>query len=158
MSFGLKNAGQTFQRLMDKVGAGLDFVFIYLDDILVASKDEREHKVHLHLILERLREYGLVLNLEKCELGRNSVEFLGHKISLTGVQPVLKHLAVIQQYGRPVDRKTLQSFLGLVNFYRCFIPGAAGLLKPLRRPSGCGLLPWRLLSSQPNGQSATPRA
>jgi hypothetical protein len=47
MPFGLKNAGQTFQRLMDKVGAGLDFVFIYLDDILVASKDEREHKVHL---------------------------------------------------------------------------------------------------------------
>ncbi len=72
--------------------------------------------MHLHLILERLREYGLVLNLEKCELGRDSVEFLGHKISLTGVQPILKHLAVIQQYGRPVDRKSLQSFLGLVNF------------------------------------------
>jgi hypothetical protein len=131
MPFGLKNAGQTFQRLMDRLGADLDFVFIYLDDILVASRDEKTHREHLHLVLERLREFGLVLNLEKCELGRETVEFLGHKISSSGVQPILKHVAAVQQCGRPVDRKTLQSFLGLVNFYRRFIPGAAGLLKPL---------------------------
>jgi cleavage and polyadenylation specificity factor subunit 1 len=82
----------------------------------VASKDERAHKEHLCLILQRLREFSLVLNLEKCELGQASMKFMGHKISASGVQPILKHVAVIQQFGQPVDRKTLQSFLGLVNF------------------------------------------
>jgi hypothetical protein len=70
MPFGLKNAGQTFQRLMDHLGADLDFVFIYLDDILVANPDVETHKQHLHIILQRLRQFGLVMNLEKCELGR----------------------------------------------------------------------------------------
>jgi hypothetical protein len=73
MPFGLKNAGLTFQRLMDRLGADLDFVFIYLDDILVASPDVETHKQHLHTVLQRLRQFGLVLNLEKCELG------LGHR-------------------------------------------------------------------------------
>jgi hypothetical protein len=65
MPFGLKNAGQTFQRLMDRLGADLDFVFIYLDDILVANPDVETHKQHLHTILQRLRQFGLVMNMEK---------------------------------------------------------------------------------------------
>jgi hypothetical protein len=84
MPFGLKNAGQTFQHLLDRVGADLLIVFIYLDNILVASPDVDSHKAHLHAILQRLRQYGLVLNLEKCELGRQSVDFLGHHISARG--------------------------------------------------------------------------
>jgi hypothetical protein len=70
------------------------------------------------------------------------VEFLGHKISANGVEPILKHVAVIQQFRRPVDRKTLQSFLGLVNFYRRFILGTAGLLKPLTDALRGGANKW----------------
>jgi hypothetical protein len=90
MPSGLKNVGQTFQGLMDRVGADLDFVFIYLDDILVASPGAETHKQHLHTILQWLRQFGLNLNLEKRELGRSSVELLGHRIKSTGVEPLLK--------------------------------------------------------------------
>jgi hypothetical protein len=70
MPFGLRNAGQTFQRLMDQVLAGLDYVFIYLDNILIASLDELTHQQHLQVVLERLQEEGQVLNAEKCLFGR----------------------------------------------------------------------------------------
>jgi cleavage and polyadenylation specificity factor subunit 1 len=95
MPFGLKNAGQTFQHLLDRVGADLLIVFIYLDNILVASPDVDSHNAHLHAIIQRLRQYSLVLNLEKCELGCQSVDFLGHRISATGVQQLLKHVIAI---------------------------------------------------------------
>jgi cleavage and polyadenylation specificity factor subunit 1 len=131
MPFGLRNAGQTFQRLMDRVGAGLDFVFIYLDDILVASQDEDTHYLHLRQILQRLKDNSLILNLEKCEFGKESVDFLGHKISALGAEPLLKHVKAVREFGKPTDTKSLQSFLGLVNFYRRFIRGAALILKPL---------------------------
>jgi hypothetical protein len=131
MPFGLKNTGQSFQRLMDRVGAGLDFVFIYMDDILVASVDEQSHLSQLRQLLERLREFGLVLNLEKCQFGRAEVDFLGHRISAQGAEPLSSHLSAIQEFGKPADIKALQLFLGLVNFYRRFIPGAARILLPL---------------------------
>ncbi len=69
MPFGLKNAGQSFQRLMDRLMVGLDFVFVYLDDILIASPDQQTHLQHLRLVLERLREGGLLLNMDKCQFG-----------------------------------------------------------------------------------------
>ncbi|MFN9902387.1 MAG: reverse transcriptase family protein, partial [bacterium] len=75
MPFGLRNAGQSFQRFMDEVLAGLDFAFCYLDDILIASSTEDEHLQHLQQVLQRLQQYGLVLNMEKCELGRQQVYF-----------------------------------------------------------------------------------
>ncbi len=68
MTFGLCNAGQTFQRFVNAVIQGLDFCFAYLDDILIASKDEKEHLRHLRILLERLNEYGIVINIDKCVL------------------------------------------------------------------------------------------
>jgi hypothetical protein len=70
MSFGLRNASQSFQRFMDEVLAGLDFAFFYLDNILIASSSKGEHLQHLQLALQWLQQYGLALNMEKCELGR----------------------------------------------------------------------------------------
>jgi hypothetical protein len=131
MPFGLKNAGQSSQRLMDWVGVGLDFVFIYMGDILVASADEQSHLSRLQQLLERLREYGLVLNVEKCQFGRSEVDFLGHCISAQRVEPLSSHLSAIQDFSKPADIKALQSLLGLVNFYHRFIPGAARILLPL---------------------------
>ena len=87
MPFGLRNAGNTFQRMMDRVGAGLDFAFIYLDDILIASSTMEEHHVHLQQVFERLSEFGLVINPAKCAFGRSSIEFLGHAVSAAGVAP-----------------------------------------------------------------------
>ncbi len=131
MPFGLPNAGQSFQRFMDEVLSGLDFAFCYLDDILIGSSCTEEHLHHLHLVLQRLQEYGLVLNMEKCELARQEVDFLGHHITADGALPILKHVQAIQDFPAPQDKKQLQTFLGMVNFYRRFIPAAANILLPL---------------------------
>jgi hypothetical protein len=96
MPFGLCNAGQSFQRFMDEVLSGLDFAFCYLDDILIGSSSTEEHMQHLHLVLQRLQEYGLVLNMEKCELARQEINFLGHHITAEGALPILRHVQAIQ--------------------------------------------------------------
>ncbi|KHJ41124.1 hypothetical protein D918_08817 [Trichuris suis] len=90
MPFGLKNAAQAFQRLMDTVCRGLDFTFIYLDDILVASRNRQEHLAHLRQLFQRLNAHGLVINLDKCQFGRSSIDFLGHHINQHGAAPLLK--------------------------------------------------------------------
>jgi hypothetical protein len=131
MPFGLKNAGQRFQRLIDRVLAGLDFVFVYLDDVIVGSATEEEHLQHLRLVFDRLQKFGLVLNTDKCQFGVQQVEFLGHSITADGAAPLFKHVQAVKDFQRPVDARQLQRFLGLVNFYRRFIPGVAGILKPL---------------------------
>jgi hypothetical protein len=109
----------------------LDFVFVYLDDVIVGSASEEEHLQHLRLVFDRLQKFGLVLNTDKCQFGVQQVEFLGHSITAEGAAPLFKHVQAVQDFQRPVDAKQLQRFLGLVNFYRRFIPGAAGILKPL---------------------------
>jgi Reverse transcriptase (RNA-dependent DNA polymerase) len=76
MPFGLRNAGQTFQRMMDDVMAGLPYCFIYLDDILVALVDHQQHQVHLREVLSRLKQHGLVINAEKCQFGVTQVDYL----------------------------------------------------------------------------------
>jgi len=131
MPFGLKNAGMSFQRLMDRVLAGLPFIFVYLDDILIASQSIADHRRHLQEVLSRLRQFGLVLNLDKCVLGRSCLDFLGHKISASGARPLESQVAAVQDFPQPGTIKEMQAFLGLVNFYRRFIPGAAGILLPL---------------------------
>ena len=131
MPFGLKNAAQTFQRLMDRLFAGLQFAFVYLDDILIASRNEVEHLEHLQQILSILSKNGLLVNVDKCHFAQQEVEFLGHQVSATGVQPLVKHVEAITSFVQPADIKQLQRFLGMINFFRRFLPNIAGVLKPL---------------------------
>ena len=131
MPFGLKNAAQAFQRLMDTVCYGLEFAFVYIDDILVASKDIETHKQHLCLLFQRLQEHGLVINVSKCQFGRNSLDFLGHRITRAGIMPLPEKVDAITQLDQPTTVKGLQEFVGMVNFYRRFIPAAAHTMLPL---------------------------
>jgi cleavage and polyadenylation specificity factor subunit 1 len=131
MPFGLRNAGNTFQRHMDRVLAGLDGVYCYLDDIIVASEEPLQHEDHLRRLFLRLREHGLVINGEKCVFGVKSLEFLGHTVSAAGAAPVPSYVEAVNTFPRPTTIKELQQFLGLVNFYRRFLPGVAGTLRPL---------------------------
>jgi hypothetical protein len=130
MPFGLRNVGQSFQRLMDVVIADVSAAFAYLDDIIVASRPE-DHAAALQQVMLKLREYGLVLNLEKCIFGQTEIDFLGHHVTAGGVQPLEDHVAAVRDFAPPKDRVQLQRFLGLVNFYRRFLPAAAGVLRPL---------------------------
>jgi RNase H-like domain found in reverse transcriptase/Reverse transcriptase (RNA-dependent DNA polymerase)/Integrase zinc binding domain len=139
MPFGLRNAGQSFQRLMDSVMANLDSAFAYLDDVLVASTPE-EHEGAVRAVLERLHDNGLVLNLEKFEFGKTEIDFLGHRVTAAGGEPLVSHVEAVREFPPPADKQSLQRFLGLVNFFRRFLPGAAGMLKlltnALRGPGG----------------------
>jgi Reverse transcriptase (RNA-dependent DNA polymerase)/RNase H-like domain found in reverse transcriptase len=128
MPFGLRNAGQSFQRLMDSVIADQDAAFAYLDDVIVASTPD-QHEQALRGVLEKLQSSGLVLNLEKCEFGKSCVQFLGHKVSAAGVEPLVDHVQAVQQF--PQSRQELQRFLGMINFYRRFLPATALVVKPL---------------------------
>jgi len=81
MGFGLKNAAQTFQRLMDGILRDIPFVFVYLDDILVASSSPEEHVEHLRQVFRLLSSNGLVINKTKCILGVSELDFLGHRVT-----------------------------------------------------------------------------
>ena len=133
MPFGLKNAAQAFQRLMDTVCQSLDFVFVYLDDILIASSSHHEHQKHLKILFEKLLSHGLLINLEKCEFGRTHLDFLGHRIDKTGARPLATKVDAIRNFPPPKSTKDLQRFIGMINFYHRFIPSAAKLMAPLYR-------------------------
>ena len=129
--FGLKNAAQAFQRLMDTVCQDLGFVFVYLDDVLVASRTAEEHRVHLAKLFARLRDFGLVLNPAKCVFAQPQLKFLGHMVSAQGIKPAEDRVKAIQAFPLPPTVRKLMEYLGMLNFYKRFIPGAAALLSPL---------------------------
>ena len=131
MPFGICNAGCSFQRLMDQILSGLDYIFVYLDDILIFSVSEDEHEGHVRTVLQRLREAGLVFNPKKSEFFKNSIEYLGHKIADGGVLPLRKNVTKIQDFPVPSDRQSLLRFVGLCNFYRPFTKDLATILAPL---------------------------
>jgi hypothetical protein len=89
------------------------------------------HTIHLRQLFTRLREHGLVINVEKCVFGASSIQFLGHHLSAEGVEPLPENVSAVTDFPRPSTVKELQMFLGMVNFYRRFLPGAARALKPL---------------------------
>lgn len=127
--FGLKNAAQAFQRLMDSVCRGLDFVFVYLDDILVSSKSTVQHEAHLRTVFQRLASHGLVINEGKCQFGATTIDYLGHRITSQGALPLPAKVDAIRAFARPTTVKGLQQFAGMVNFYHRFVPNAAHIMR-----------------------------
>ncbi|KFD66916.1 hypothetical protein M514_20782 [Trichuris suis] len=98
MPFGLRNAAQTFQRLLDQILRGLDNCFAYVDDILVASSSETEHFRLLEKVFARLADYGIKVNPQKCVLGAQSPVFLGHLVDRDGIRPAPDKVAAIQRF------------------------------------------------------------
>ncbi|CAK1595950.1 unnamed protein product [Parnassius mnemosyne] len=133
MAYGLRNAAQTFQRFMDEVLRGLDFCFGYLDDILVYSSNSTQHQQHLRQLFQRLTEYGILINTNKCVFGQSEVDFLGYKVSAAGIQPLDAKVQAIQEFPPPKTVKELRRFLGMINFYRRLIPNAATIQAPLNQ-------------------------
>ena len=131
MPFGLRNAAQTFQRFIDSVLRGLDFCYAYIDDLLIASPSEKAHHEHLSTVFKRLSQYGVQINVSKCEFGVSSLNFLGNTIDQSGITPMKEKCAAIASFPRPTSKKKLQEFLGMINYYHRFIPNCAILLHPL---------------------------
>lgn len=116
MPFGLRNAPQTFQRVMDQILRGLSFAFVYIDDILIASNTCEEHLQHLEIVLQRLDEYGMTINIAKCEFMADQLDFLGHHLDADGIRPKQSKVSAIRQFPKPKTIKQLRQFLGMVNF------------------------------------------
>ncbi|CAH8562769.1 unnamed protein product [Dicrocoelium dendriticum] len=131
MPFGLRNAAQSFQRFMDQVLRGLDFVYVYIDDVLIASATPDEHLSHLRMVFERFESHGITINPDKCKFGQPTVEFLGHKIDGEGIKPLPDKSQAILDYPMPQSVRSLRRFLGMINYYGRFIPNCAELLHPL---------------------------
>ena len=104
-------------------------MYIYIDDILVASKDEESHKPHLSEVF-RL-SHGLCLNLDKCVFGTPGIDFLGHHADTDEITPLQTKINTIQNLPTPTSIKQLRRFIGIINFYRRFIPNSSAILQPL---------------------------
>ena len=133
MPFGLTNAPATFQRLMFQLFSGSEwtFVFVYLDDILVASSSVEEHVLHVRKVLQQIREAGLRLKPEKCNFATQKIEYLGHTLIPEGVKPNETNIIAVKEFPRPQSVKEVRTFLGLVNFYRKHVKNMAIICRPL---------------------------
>jgi hypothetical protein len=133
MSFGLTNAPAYFMYLMNKVFMEyLDkFVVLFIDDILILSKNEEEHDEHLRLVLQNLRENQLYAKLNKCEFWLKEVSFLGQIISEGGISVDPSKVKDVLSWNTPQNVSDIKSFLGLARYYRRFIEGFSKISRPM---------------------------
>ncbi len=133
LPMGLTNAPAIFQRSMNKVLSGLigKCCMVYLDDIVIYSKNEEQHAIHVKAVLQRLRNAGLQLKPSKCIFGMKEIQLLGYKVCAQGISPLPERVEAIRQLDRPQNQTAVRSFLGMANYYSKCIPGFATLALPL---------------------------
>jgi hypothetical protein len=135
MPFGLCNAPATFQNLMNDIFSNHldDFITVYLDDIMIFSKTKAEHEKHLRTTLDILRAHKLYAKKSKCEFSTSRVEYLGHIVSDKGIEADPAKIRAIEEWPTPKNVTDIQSFLGLVGFYRRFIKNFSKIAAPMTR-------------------------
>ena len=133
MPFGLCNSPATYQRVIDKALKNVECTDTYVDDILVHSPKFEKHLSSLRAVLTRLRNTRIQLRPEKCSLGFDEIEFIGHVLTPHGHKPLPSTVIRINSYIPPHNKKGMQRFLGLVNFYREYIPDFSRIAEPLYR-------------------------
>jgi hypothetical protein len=123
MSFGLTNAPAYFMYLMNSVFMReLDkFVVVFIDDILVYSRNKDEHTMHLHIVLQQLHDHRLYAKFSKCDFWLREIKFLGHTISQDGIAVDPEKVQEVMDWKPPTTVRQIQSFLGLAGYYRRFI-------------------------------------
>ena len=133
MPFGLTNSPATFMTIMQHIFRHLldKFIIIYIDDLLIYSNNREEHEDHLRQVFEILRQNKLYAKITKCDFFKESVEYLGHIISPEGIATDPAKVEAIQNWPTPTDLKDVQSFLGLCNYYRRFVPSYSHIATPL---------------------------
>ncbi|CAA0825696.1 Uncharacterized mitochondrial protein AtMg00860, partial [Striga hermonthica] len=133
MPFGLSNAPAVFMDLMNRIfHPYLDqFVIVFIDDILIYSKSQKEHEEHLRVVLETLRREKLYAKFSKCEFWLQRVSFLGHVITQAGIEVDPSKVSAVQNWSTPRSPSEVRSFLGLAGYYRRFIEGFSKITLPL---------------------------
>ncbi|GJU11669.1 putative reverse transcriptase domain-containing protein [Tanacetum coccineum] len=141
MPFGLTNAPAVFMDLMNRVCKPyLDkFVIVFIDDILIYSKDEKEHEEHLKAILELLKKEKLYAKFSKCEFWIPKVQFLGHVIDSRGIHVDPAKIESIKDWASPKTPTEIRQFLGLAGYYRRFIEGFSKIAKSMTKLTQKGI-------------------
>jgi hypothetical protein len=134
LPFGFTHAPATFQVVMNRTTKGLEhFCVVYMDDILIFSKDPDMHAEHLRLVLDRLRASRFYCKLDKCSFMQPEVKFLGHILTADGIIVDPDKVSVVQSWPVPSTVSRVRSFLGLGNYFRRFILNYAKLVAPLNK-------------------------
>ena len=133
MPFGLRNAPATFQRAMDIILSRVrwKYVLVYLDDIIIFSRDEETHLRHLESVMQILKEAGATLRLSKCEFFKRQVKYLGHIIRPGKLAIYGRNVEAITKALPPKTKTQVRSFLGMCNIYRRFVRGFTQIAHPL---------------------------
>ena len=127
MTFGFCNGPAVFQRAMDKIFAGLEFVVIYLDDVIICSTDESEHLIHLKAVFERVLKHKLKLRLIKCKFFQREIKYLGLIVNQKGIQCDQSYVKKLIKMKPPTGTADLARFLGMVQWLGRFIPNLSKL-------------------------------
>lgn len=135
LSFGLKNSGMAFQRVMQQILAPImsQNIIIYIDDILILSSSFEEHLEMVGKVLRLLKEYKIKAKVSKCEFFREEVTFLGHVINTNGIKKSPEYVEKVKQAKKPQTVHEMRKFLGLVNFQRKFVQNCSLLTAPLTK-------------------------
>ena len=132
--FGLAQAPASFQQLISIVLQDCsNFAMAYLDDIIIFSQNEQEHLKHIEIIFKKLKKAGLKLKESKCDFFKKEIHYLGHLISVNGIQPLPKKLDSICNMPKPRSPKEIKQFLGLTGYYRKFVLQFSDMARPLTK-------------------------
>lgn len=131
LMFGVTTAPEIYQSVMQRLVGDISGVEAYLDDIIVSGDTKELHDRSLILLMERLRLKGLTVNPDKCLFGVSHLEFLGHEIDATGINPSRKKILAVQEFRLPNDVSEVRSFLGLIMYMNKFLPNVSAPLRKL---------------------------
>ncbi|GBN77495.1 Transposon Ty3-G Gag-Pol polyprotein [Araneus ventricosus] len=131
LPFGIRSAPEVFQKRIRECLKGLNGVVGLMDEFDVHGETEKEHDERLYQVLQRLQDSGWTLNEEKCQFRKKSIKFLGHIIFVDGICPDPTKTEEIKKMSQPTNITELKRFLGMVNFFRKFIPDLADMAEPL---------------------------
>ena len=120
-----------FQNVMDTILQGAPQTLCFIDDMLITGTTEEEHLKNLKVVLSRLHAHGVQLKKEKGSFMKESVEYLGHRVDASGIKANTKKIIAVEKAPLPQNVQQLKSFLGLLNYYRQFLPNLATVVKPL---------------------------
>ena len=132
LPFGIVSAPDVFQRTMAQMFEDIEGCEVFVDDLLVWGKSEQEHNERLKNVMERAAEIDLKFNKEKCKINQKEVKYVGHTFGSDGLKPSADRVQAILDMPLPQDRKSLQRFMGMVNYLNKFIPNLSSVSKPLR--------------------------
>ena len=127
------NCPAVFQRAVDHVFKGLNFVKLYLEDVLIVRKTEIEHFNHIKIVFERLKQYNIKLRLDKCKFFQKELKYLGHIINKDGIKPDTKYIDKVIKLKEPTTKKEVERFLGMVQWLGKFIPNLSKYTEPISK-------------------------